>query len=321
MSLSTELAASGATSSIVARGLIKTYGKTVAVDGLDLSIPPGMTFGLLGPNGAGKSSLIRMLVGLAEPDAGKIEILGRDAGRRNVDLKQRIGYVPELATMYRWMRVGELIRFVASFYPRWDGPLCDELLSLFELPGDRKVKQLSKGMTSKLGLLLALSSRAEVLILDEPTSGLDPLVRDEFLDGVLRTQSGADRTVLFSSHHVDEVERIADRVGIMAAGRLIFTEDIATLRDRVRQVRFVIDDGCLPTQPPPQTLWEHINRREWSLTVYPYDPAIIGQIIDSNPVRDAEVIDLTLEEIFKQAVRGLRERSATEDRDVECVVA
>ena len=282
----------------------KRYGSVAAVNQLSLAIKPGTTFGLLGPNGAGKSTTIRMLVGLSQCDQGRISILGRDSENRTSDLKQRVGYVPEIHHLYRWMKVAEIVDFASSFYPTWDSELRDDLIEMFELPPDRKVKALSKGMTSKLGLLLALAHRPEVLILDEPTSGLDPLVREEFIDGVLMTGGESNRTTLFSSHHVDDVERIADEIGIMFNGQLIMHESVDDMRSRVKRIRAVLKDGSLPRSTPEQAIWQKVNRREWDLTIYPFADEVVKQVNHSNPIEQIDVIDLSLEEIFKDAIRG-----------------
>lgn len=306
---------------VVLRGVRKRYGRQIAVDALDLNIPRGMTFGLLGPNGAGKSSTIKMLVGLTAPDAGDIELLGCPAGRRGVELKRRIGYVPELHRIYRWMRVDELLRFTAAFYPRWDHDLSTSLLQMFDLPPRRKVKQLSKGMTSKLGLLLALAPQPELLILDEPTSGLDPLIRDEFLEGVLAAHGDDNRTMLFSSHHVDDVQRVADEIGIMDRGQMILREPLVTLHERVKLIRAVLADGHLPDWRPPQTLHEQLDRREWTLTVYPYEPETIERVRSANAIEQIDVFDLGLEELFKHIIRGRRQPRYQEVPDARGLIA
>ncbi len=294
-------------SAVKLSGLSKRFGKQIAVDQIDLEIENGTIFGLLGPNGAGKSTTIRMLVGLTQPDDGEIELWGEPIEHRSMELKQRIGYVPELHRMYRWMTVQEIIGFTSTFYPGWDKSHCDQLLAQFELPIRRKVSKLSKGMTAKLGLLLALSCKPDLLVLDEPTSGLDPIVREDFLDGILRSRQAQNPTILFSSHHVDDVARISDRVGIMDNGRLILCEEASQISHRVQSVRCVLADGRLPQWMPPQTVWSRVNRRDWHLTVYPYEEGIVEQIKESNPVASLDVESLSLDEIFKHFIRGRKE--------------
>lgn len=297
---------------IEATNLSKSYGKTQAINCLNLSVRRGSTFGLLGPNGAGKSSLIRMLMGLSDIDDGFAKMLGFDVEQRPAELRQRIGYVPELHFIYRWMTIGQVLQFVSALYKNWDESLADELLSKFELSRSKKVKSLSKGMVAKLGLLIALSHRPELLVLDEPTSGLDPIIREDFLESVLSSDRTDGRTILFSSHHVDDVERVADEVGIMIGGQMVLRGAVDTIREQVKRVRFVIRDGKLPSNTPREVIHQKLNRRDWTVTVNPYSADLITRIQSENPIEDAEVIDLSLEDVFKDLVRG---RITTKNED------
>jgi ABC-2 type transport system ATP-binding protein len=209
--------------------------------------------------------------------------------------------------IHRWMRVREVIRFCERLFDTWDAQREQELLDLFELPPDRRVKQLSKGMLAKLSLLLALAHDPEVLILDEPTSGLDPLVREEFLDGVLRGICKRERTVLFSSHTLSDVQRMADTVGVIYGGRLIAQGPVDALVAGTKRIRVVLEDGKAPGDPPPGTVWRRHDRREWLLTVQGFSPATLDYLYESHPVQNVEVSDLGLEDIFKDLVKGRRE--------------
>ena len=172
-------------------GLTKRFGGQAAVDDLTLQIPPGCVFGFIGPNGAGKSTTIKMLMGVLRRTSGQARVLGFDVADRAEKVKNRIGYVPELHFIYRWMRVSDVVGFCGSLYETWNDKLCKELLTLFELDESKKVKHLSKGMVAKLALLIAVAHEPELLILDEPTSGLDPLIREEFLDHLRATKDGS----------------------------------------------------------------------------------------------------------------------------------
>lgn len=289
---------------IEVKNLTKRYGTTLATNGLNLSVRRGSTFGLLGPNGAGKSSAIRMLMGLSDIDEGSAAMLGYDVQQRSAELRQRIGYVPEMHLIYRWMSVGQVLQFVGPLYKNWDPNLAEELLSKFELTRSKKVKALSKGMVAKLGLLLALSHRPELLVLDEPTSGLDPIIREDFLESVLCSDSMEGRTVLFSSHHVDDVERVADDVGIVVGGQIVLQGAVDAIREQVKRVRFVLRDGTLPSTVPAEVIHQKLNRREWLVTVNPFSEQLIARIQATNAIDDVSVIDLSLEDIFKDLVRG-----------------
>ncbi len=284
----------------------KRYKAQRAVRDLSVSVPRGCVYALLGPNGAGKSTVIKMLMGLLRPNEGSIHVLGCDIADDPTWIKQRVGYVPELHFIYRWMRVAEAVGFCASFYPTWNDGLCGELLDRFELEGRKRVRHLSKGMVVKLALTLALSHEPEVLVLDEPTSGLDPLVREELLEGVLRTMCDGRRTILLASHTLTDVERLADRVGILYEGELLVDRPLDELLESTRTVRAVLRDGCLPQYTPPGTIYDRVDRREWSVTLADFSEEKLDELRSRNPITDAEVGRLNLEEIFKAYVRGRR---------------
>jgi ABC-2 type transport system ATP-binding protein len=220
----------------------KRFGGRPVVDDLSFRVRRGTTLGFIGLNGAGKTTAIRMMVGLLAPDAGRIEIDGVPHERDRADVKARIGYVPDRPNVYPWMRIGEAIAFARSFHPRWNERRCRELVRMFRLDPTLRAGQLSKGQAAKLSLLLAIAHDPPVLILDEPTNGLDPLVRDEFLEGVLATAGEQDQTVLFSSHALGEVHRLADSVAFLHEGRLLLHGDIDDLLDRTKRIRAVRED-------------------------------------------------------------------------------
>lgn len=213
----------------------KRYGGVPAVDRLSLEVPEGSVFGLLGENGAGKTTTIQALLGLVQPDAGRIEVLGLDPTRDGLEIRRRVGYVPEVPVLYEGMTVADIGWFAAGFHPRGLGGAgsylgrYNELTREFDLPATRKIKALSKGMRAKVSLALALASDPGLLILDEPTSGLDMLVRLEFLESVVDL-AGAGRTVLLSSHQIGEVERVASHVGLLHQGRLVLAEALEDLK-------------------------------------------------------------------------------------------
>lgn len=286
------------------RNLTKRYGNTLACDSLNMSIQEGMTLGLLGPNGAGKSTFIRMLMGLTSVDSGDIFLFGHDAISPSQEIRNRIGYVPELHHIYRWMSIKEVLGFVSKLYQRWDDALANDLLLKFELLPKMRVAALSKGMTAKLGLIIALAHNPDLLILDEPTSGLDPIIREDFLESILQSHTCKGRTILFSSHHVDDVERVADDVAIMVNGRFAIRGTVDDLRSRIKRIRIVLPDGKLPKIVPPQVLFQRIARREWTVTIDQFSDALFNQLVNENDAVNAEVFDLNLEDIFKDVVRG-----------------
>ena len=223
--------------------LTKQFGHTTAVNDLSLRVDRGSTFGLIGPNGAGKTTTMKMLMGILRPTTGAVTVLGTDVFAEPLVVKQRVGYVPESHHIDRWMRVGEAVGFCRSLYQSWNNQTCQQLLDLFELDPNKKVKQLSKGMQVKLSLVLAVAHEPEVLLLDEPMAGLDPLAREEFLDGVLRTICERGQTVIFSTHSLDDVQRLADTVGILYGGRLLVHRNIEELLATTKRIRATLTGG------------------------------------------------------------------------------
>ncbi len=294
-------------SAIELQSLTKRYGKTTAVDKIDLSVSSGTTLGLLGPNGAGKSTTLRMMMGVLRPTSGHMRVLGMDVMRSPAEVKQRVGYVPEVHYIYRWMSVEAVLRFARACYHTWNADLCSELLDMFELPQRMLVRQLSKGMLAKLSLVVALAHEPDLLVLDEPLSGLDPIARDEFLDGVLKGICGGRRTVMFSSHQLDEVNRLADSVAIMNAGRILVHCPLEELLRSTKRVRAVLDNGRLPQATSDAVVWQQVNRREWQITLHPYSDEIVSRLQADNPVSNIEVMDLSLDDIFKDFIRGQRQ--------------
>lgn len=286
--------------------LTKRFRKTPAVTDLDLRIPTGSTFGFIGPNGAGKSTTIRMLMGMLRISGGEARVLGFDPKFDALSIKQRVGYVPELQFIYRWMRVHEAIGFCRSLYDTWNDELCRDLLRQFDLDENKRVKQLSKGMVVKLALLLAVAHEPELLILDEPMAGLDPIAREEVLDGVLQAVCDRGCTILFSSHTLSDVQRMADRVGIIDEGRLLVDCAVDDLLRDTKRIRAVLTDGSAPSHPPEGTIWQRTEKREWLVTVKDFTENTVEQIRSRNGVENVEVIDLSLEDIFKDYIRGRR---------------
>jgi ABC-2 type transport system ATP-binding protein len=224
------------TSAVHLENITHRFGKVLALDGLTLTVRQGEMYGFLGRNGAGKTTTLRLLMGLLRADAGTIDLLGQRVARVPVLLKQRIGYVCQEPNYYPWMTAGQLGGFVGSFYPNWDGAQFTRLLKLLDVPTDRRASEMSGGTRTKLGLALALAPRPELLLLDEPTAGLDPVARREFNDQLQVLQREQGTTVMFSSHLVGEVEQLAQRVGIVQAGRSCFEGEVGVLRASVRRV-------------------------------------------------------------------------------------
>lgn len=252
-----------------AQGLRCHYGDVKAVDGVDLHVGKGEIYGFLGINGAGKTTTIRLLMGIIPAQEGTVTLLGATTRRATVAQKQRIGYVSQEQNFYPWMTCKTLGRFVGSMYPSWDTAEYARLLEIFHLPPQRRVSELSGGMKAKLGLALALAPRPELLILDEPTAGLDPVARREFMQIIVAQARQHGRTTLFSSHLVDEVERCADRIGILHEGKMRFEGPLRTLQEEVRVVLLTQHE----TLPAGMEVWQEEPQAEGHRLVLRASPA------------------------------------------------
>ncbi len=236
-------------SAIRCESLMKKFGKVAAVDGLQLEVPEGSIYALIGPNGAGKTTLIKMLVNILRPSAGRCVVLDTDARRLSPREFEQIGYVSENQEMPEWMTVDYFMAYLKPFYREWDDELAKELIREFQLPGDRRLGQFSRGMKMKAALASSLAYHPRLIVLDEPFSGLDPLVRDELIAGLL--ERAADTTIFVSSHDLGEVESFASHVGFMDAGRLQCSEETTKLYERFREIEVTLgSSGTFPSEWP-----------------------------------------------------------------------
>jgi ABC-2 type transport system ATP-binding protein len=208
----------------------RRYGAKEALSSVSLRLERGRVYGLVGANGAGKTTLIKHLLGLLKAQSGTVRVFGLDPAADPVGVLSRVGYLSEENDLPGWMRVDELIRYTRAFYPGWDDAYAEELRHKFALDPAAKVGTLSKGQKARAGLLVALAYRPELLVLDEPSSGLDPIVRRDILGAVMRTIAGEGRTVLFSSHLLDEVEEVADHVTMITSGRIVLSAPLAEIK-------------------------------------------------------------------------------------------
>jgi ABC-2 type transport system ATP-binding protein len=236
--------------------LVKRFGKLEALNNLNLGVPEGSAYALVGPNGAGKTTAIKILMNIFGASSGYAEVLGTDAARLRGRGFASIGYVSENQQLPQWMRVGSLLAFLKPFYPTWDDRLAEELIRQFQLPPDRKLRHLSRGMRMKAALASALAYHPKLIVLDEPFTGLDPLVRDELVQSLL--ERAEESTIFISSHDLGEIESFASHIGYLEQGRLRFSEELTSLAERFREVELTFDTP--PPLPPklPDT-WMHLN--------------------------------------------------------------
>jgi ABC-2 type transport system ATP-binding protein len=246
--------------------LSRRFGGTVALDGVSLDVPRGVVFGLVGENGAGKTTLIKHLLGLLKAQTGSVRVFGLDPVHEPVNVLARVGYLSEDRDMPDWMRLAELLRYLRAFYPTWDDAFAEDLRRQFDLDPRARIKTLSQGQRARVGLLAALAYRPELLVLDEPSTGLDPIVRREILAAIIRTIAEEGRTVLFSSHLLDEVERVSDHVALLDRGRIVLCETLETIKASHCRLTLRFDEPLLsPPALAGSSRWEG-SGREWSAT-------------------------------------------------------
>ena len=214
--------------------LTRHFGATTALDSVSLSVSRGVVHGLVGANGAGKTTLIKHVLGLLRAESGSVRVFGHDPVADPVAVLSRIGYLSEENDLPGWMRLDELIRYSRAFYPAWDDAYAEELRQAFALDPQARIKNLSRGQKARAGLLVALAHRPELLVLDEPSSGLDPIVRRDILGAVMRTTAHEGRTVLFSSHLLDEVEQVADHVTMISNGTIVLSAPLEEIKEAHR---------------------------------------------------------------------------------------
>jgi ABC-2 type transport system ATP-binding protein len=214
--------------------LTRRFGTKTALAAVSLSLPRGAVYGLVGANGAGKTTLIKHILGLLRAESGSVRVFGLDPVADPVAVLSRIGYLSEENDLPGWMRVDELIRYSRAFFPAWDEAYAEELRRAFALESSAKIRTLSKGQKARAGLLIALAHRPELLVLDEPSSGLDPIVRRDILGAVIRTIADEGRTVLFSSHLLEEVEQVADHVTMINHGKIVLSASLDAIRESHR---------------------------------------------------------------------------------------
>jgi ABC-2 type transport system ATP-binding protein len=243
---------------VATHGLSMRYGRETALDAIDLRVPEGAVYVLIGANGAGKSSAMKVLLNLERPHAGHAEVFGLDTGAHGPEVRAQVGYMPESHEhAYAWMTCGRLIRHVVTHYPAWDHAYAARLLAMFGIRPERKVGTLSKGESRRLQFVLALAHRPPLLLLDEPTDGLDPVVRNRTLAQLAEHLADTPTTVVIATHHIHEVESLADHVGVLSAGRLVAQMTRDELRRTVLRYRVEVPEGW---EAPPELRTPSLRR-------------------------------------------------------------
>ena len=283
--------------------LTRRFGNQKALDDVTLKVEPGIVFGLVGENGAGKTTLIKHLLGLLRAQTGTVSVFDLDPVKDPPGVLGKIGYLSEDRDLPEWMRVGELMRYTQAFYPGWDRDYARELVQTFRLDEREKIKRLSRGKKAQAALLTALAHRPQLLVLDEPSSGLDPVVRRDILGAIIRTVADEGRTVFFSSHLLDEVERVADQVAMIHHGRIILRGGLWEIKNRYRTVDLHYE--APPQEPPelPGMLSRKGRDKEWTLLCMA-DPEEIKSAANQRGAIIAGESTPTLEEIFVAKIRS-----------------
>jgi|LSQX01.2.fsa_nt_gb ABC-2 type transport system ATP-binding protein len=280
--------------------LTKSYEGLMALKEISMSIPQGSIFGLIGPNGAGKSTLLQILAGILLPDSGYANILGKNIRDLGPQIRQELGYVPDVPHLYPSFTVNEMFTLGRKLYKNWDESKCRSLCDYFEIPAGKRVRNLSRGLKVRVALVLALSIRPRVLILDEPTAGLDPVARRAFLKTIIDEAAGQGTSILYSSHNLNDLEQTADHIGVIKQGELLFTSALDELKDSVHktQVFFSPDHGsaralkALPgviqvvQQGKAYIITASGDRQAFREALWALDPALL------------EPINLSLEDVF-----------------------
>jgi ABC-2 type transport system ATP-binding protein len=290
---------------IETQGLQKSFKGHEALTGLNLNVPAGSIYGFLGRNGAGKTTTIKLLMGFLKPNSGTACVFGFAAtdAAASVEIRRRVGFVTEDKDLYPFMTVQQIIRFTRSFFPKWRDDLQQRYLKLFDLPPKRKISALSKGMRSKLMLLLAISHGAELLILDEPADGLDPVAVEDMLRELVALAAAEGTTIFFSSHHLEEVEQIADHVCIIDRGAAIVAGSLDDLKAQYQRLRIVLGEDL---QSPVRWLDGAERVRQEGRTVEILASRNVDAILNqarSLPGASVECFPVTLKEIFMEHAR------------------
>ncbi len=276
----------------------KYYGlDAFALDDVTWSVPAGSVVGLLGQNAAGKTTLIKTALGLIRPTRGEAKIFGENAWNLSAQAKARLGYVPQVITLYPWLRVRQLINYTASFYPWWDDVLVQKLALNWSIPREEKVGNLSVGTLQKLAIVLALGHEPALLVLDEPAASLDPGARRDFLRTLLDIAVDGRRTILFSTHITSDLERVADRVAILREGRIVYDGQLDQLKESVKRLHVTSSTPLPPNFSVPGAVQLKVEGNEALVSVRDVSEQLVEDI-RRNYAATIGVQDLNLEDIF-----------------------
>jgi ABC-2 type transport system ATP-binding protein len=284
-------------------GVCKRFDDTTALADVSFTLPRGSVVGLIGRNGAGKSTAIRCLLGIESPSSGQVRVFGEDPLRPSLASRQRLGVMLDDGVPFLGATPDQLMDFAAPLYPRWDNRIEADLRARFRIDGRQKLAKMSLGQRRAVALTLALCPRPDLLVLDEPAANLDPVLRREFLAEVLQLVAEPGRTVVFSSHNLTDVERIADRVIILHEGRVLLDRATDELRESVRQLRLIFPSEAPPTAPVPGILAKSRLGRELLITLDGFDEAALPALQRATGAH-VDVSPVSLEDLFIRLTVG-----------------
>lgn len=286
-------------------GICKNFGKQEVLKGMSLAVPKGSIYAFLGRNGEGKSTSIRLMLNLLTAEAGTVKIFGQDVQKHGEQIRNQVGYVPETPHVYDWMTVEELVAFTSAFYNDWDRKRAEELIKSLDIPRKKKVQELSTGTKAKAGLLLALSHNPKLLILDDCTSGLDALVRREISEHIVTLVEDGACTIFFSSHIITELERVADRVGLLKGGSLSFEMPMEELKEKTKKIYICLDNsdpGDILNRYSSSILRMTRDREELTIITKEWNDELVSALKGIKN-RTFDVTPLDLEDIFVEYTR------------------
>jgi ABC-2 type transport system ATP-binding protein len=283
--------------------LCRRFGKHTALNQVNLRIQQGTVLGLVGENGAGKTTLIKHMLGLFKAQSGFVRVFGMDPIKHPKEVLSRIGFLSEDRDMPEWMTIKQYMTYTQAFYPTWDTAYADSLISQFGLDTAQKIKNLSRGQRAKTGLLLALAYKPDLLLFDEPSSGLDPVVRRDMLGAIVRTIAEEGRTVVLSSHLLDEVERVADTITMIHEGRVILSDPMEQIRSSFHRFTLILDGPTAAPPALPGMLSCEGGPMEWSI-ICKQDIDSIKQSAEGLNARIVDLASPTLDDIFVANVKG-----------------
>ncbi len=296
--------------------LVKYFDGRCVLDGIYLKVPRGCIYGLLGRNGIGKTTMIRILLGLESPTRGQTSMLGIDSTRLSAKVRGRIGCVAEGHNLIQNYKVSRLIKLCKDLSVRWNNEFFEHLIETFRLPIDRRIKDLSMGMRAQLNLALAMATEPELLILDDPTLGLDTVARRQFLELAIELIQQQERTILFCSHILSDVERIADRVGVLAAGKLVVDCRLEELKRRIKKLQVIFPDKAPENIYITEIINQQVHDREMVLTVANWNRRK-QTILDTFKPSSCTEVPMSLEDIFIECTKPAQELIQTGVQEIQ----